>query len=233
MIITPDFIPDDHIWNSETKGNFNKGRSGPGIKILVMHATVGGLQPSRARFRQRSEQVSAHYIIDRDGGIYQQVLDQDTAYHAGVSQWASYVNINNVSLGIELVNKNDGVDPYVQFDTAVELARFLCQKYGIDERNLVRHADVAPGRKSDPKGLDWYAFKGAVYHGTPAPERPPEQKPPNPPIETPKDPIPDPPKKQPAPPEGDTGYSPDAIRGAINGALVDFINDIINRLRGG
>lgn len=229
MIIVPDFIPDTNIWTKASGGNFNKGRTS--IVMLVMHATVGSLDASRQHFRNKRSEVSAHYFVDYDGTVYQEVMDSDTAFHAGVSQWGPYTNVNRFSIGIELVNKNDGRDPYTQFDQAVELARILCQKYGIAENNLVRHSDVAPARKSDPKGLDWIAFKNAVYRGGTKVAPKPEPKPPSP-----VKPSPEPPKEKPVPPvEDDTGevYGTDAIRGAISGMLVDFINQVIAKLRGG
>lgn len=236
MIIIPDFIPDSNIWrNKSEKGNFNKGRAGDGrIRILVWHATVGGLQPSRARFRNKLEEVSAHYFVDDDGSIYQEVLDGDTAYHAGVSQWAGRVNINYCSIGIEIVNKNDGAHPIsgAQLQACIDLGRYLTQKYDIPRSMQARHMDVAPGRKTDPRDLNWLPFVDSLYTGAPMPEQPPVVTPPTtggPKPEPKPDPVP--PKEEP-PTTGSGGYSEDAIRGAIAGALLDFINAIIAKLRG-
>jgi N-acetylmuramoyl-L-alanine amidase len=61
-------------------------------------------------------------------------------------------------LGVELVNLNNGTDPYpeIQHQATVELCVFLCRKYGVTSDDIVGHLDVAipPGRKSDPRGYD-------------------------------------------------------------------------------
>jgi N-acetylmuramoyl-L-alanine amidase-like protein len=236
MIIIPDLIPDANIWrNSVEKGNFNKGRAGSGkVRILVWHATVGGLQASRARFRNKLQEVSAHYFVDRDGSIYQEVLESDTAYHAGISQWAGLTNINYCSIGIEIVNKNDGQEPIggAQLQSCIDLGRYLTLKYDIQRSMQTRHLDVAPGRKSDPRDLDWGAFLNSLYDGSPSPSPTPAPTPA--PTPTPGTPNPSP-TPTPNPPSGEGGgsYTEGQISRAISGAIVEFINLVIGRLRGG
>jgi N-acetylmuramoyl-L-alanine amidase len=76
---------------------------------------------------------------------------------------------NDISIGIELENVNDGVQPYAteQYHVAVELVRDLVQKYHIPRHYVVRHADIAlpSGRKTDPAPAAWNkdAFLDAVY----------------------------------------------------------------------
>ena len=50
-------------------------------------------------------QVSCHYLINRKGLVTQMVKDKYVAWHAGKSKWKSFINLNNNSIGIELVNK--------------------------------------------------------------------------------------------------------------------------------
>ena len=48
--------------------------------------------------------VSAHYLINREGFIWQLVEDNKVAWHAGVSRWLNRKNLNETSIGIELCN---------------------------------------------------------------------------------------------------------------------------------
>ncbi|MFX5324550.1 N-acetylmuramoyl-L-alanine amidase, partial [Acinetobacter baumannii] len=51
--------------------------------------------------------------MDRDGSIVQNVSTFDRAWHAGVSVDPNgHKGLNDFSIGIELVNLNDGKDPY-------------------------------------------------------------------------------------------------------------------------
>lgn len=158
------YLSSDLLWNGHD-GNWLQGHNDP--KILVMHATVGSKDASLSRFRDRHESVSAHYIIDRDGTVSRVVRPSDQAFHAGRSAWGGYTDINDHSIGIELVNRNDGLDPYpdAQYAAAVQLAKELVQQYHIPDVNLVTHAQVAvpKGRKTDPRGFPMERFKYDVY----------------------------------------------------------------------
>jgi N-acetylmuramoyl-L-alanine amidase len=84
------------------------------------------------------------------------VKDEDRAWHAGKSEWRGVPNVNDYSLGIELVNLNDGQDPYpeAQYRSLVKLCQALTHKYSIPTEDIVGHYHVSPGRKTDPRGLD-------------------------------------------------------------------------------
>ena len=76
------------------------------IKLLIIHYT--GMQSMRASIRRLTSiksQVSCHYLISREGKIFQLVKDDRVAWHAGKSKWENFENINDKSIGIELVNK--------------------------------------------------------------------------------------------------------------------------------
>jgi N-acetyl-anhydromuramyl-L-alanine amidase AmpD len=125
---------------------------------VVLHATVlNTLDEVVAHFSNPDSQVSAHYTIDRDGAIVLHVPEAKRAWHAGPSQMNDRrTNVNDFSIGIELVNLNDGVDPYPepQMETLRELLRSIFGRQPI--RHVVAHHECAqpPGRKSDPAGFD-------------------------------------------------------------------------------
>ena len=87
--------------------NFSKkSRKKADIKFLIIHYTgMQSMIASVKRLTNPIHKVSCHYLIDRNGKIYQMVQDQKIAWHAGKSKWKNIINLNSRSIGIELVNK--------------------------------------------------------------------------------------------------------------------------------
>jgi len=76
------------------------------IKFVIIHYT--GMQSeieSIKRLKNSKSKVSCHYLINRKGEVTQMIKDKHIAWHAGKSRWKKLINLNNNSLGIELVNK--------------------------------------------------------------------------------------------------------------------------------
>lgn len=163
---------------SMTRQSYTPGRPGA-VRMIVMHATAGSypgdynwLRHGGGFVNGADSPVSVHYYITKTGETTQFVKDGDTAWHAGKSTWPvdgrqiDYnVGCNPVAVGIELENKNTGRDPYpsVQYQAALSLTRDLVAGYAIPQSQLVRHLDIAPGRKTDPAGFPWTAFVSEVY----------------------------------------------------------------------
>ena len=149
------------------------------IDMIVLHATAGTRQGDLYTLsgRDRRHLVSCHYYITKLGEIYQLVQDKDIAWHAGVSYWQGESSCNRFSLGIELENLNDGNDKYPQpqMDAALWLMQTKVRQYAIPRSRFVRHLDVAPRRKVDPRGFPWESFKSEVYRNIPdEPPAPPQ-----------------------------------------------------------
>jgi LysM repeat protein len=139
--------------------NFNQRRSPNDITAIVIHSTANNrLQGVIDWFNNPNAQVSAHYTIGKDGKIVQHVRDADRAWHAGQSVWKGRNSVNDYAIGIELVNLNDGQDPYpeAQHQATVALVAYLCYIHNIKVDDIMGHLDIAlpPGRKSDPRGYD-------------------------------------------------------------------------------
>jgi N-acetylmuramoyl-L-alanine amidase len=94
--------------------------------------------------------VSAHYLVARDGRIFQLVDERARAWHAGASWWGGDRDLNSASLGIEL--DNDGTEPFppAQIDALLALLTDIASRHAIPAANYLAHGDVAPGRKADP-----------------------------------------------------------------------------------
>lgn len=160
------------------------------ITAIVLHYTATlSLASTVDWFRRPESKVSAHYVIDRDGAIVQMVRDTDTAWHAGRSAMRpdlpaghpdSEPNVNNFSLGIELVGTADsGFEP-AQLQALNGLLVQLVLKYRVRPDRVVGHCHIAPGRKQDPDGyrgqFEWaacravcaqaYATTEGAFHAT-------------------------------------------------------------------
>ena len=102
----------------------------------------------------RGLQVSAHFVLRRDGERVQFVGCDDRAWHAGESIWRGRANCNDYAVGIELEGLEGGVFEPAQYSALVDLLRALARRYPI--RGVVGHEHVAVGRKFDPgAGFEW------------------------------------------------------------------------------
>ncbi|WP_281687328.1 1,6-anhydro-N-acetylmuramyl-L-alanine amidase AmpD [Pseudomonas citronellolis] len=108
--------------------------------------------------------VSAHFLIERDGSVFQFVSCNDRAWHAGVSRFDGRENCNDFSIGIELEGTDD--EPYsdAQYAALAKLGRQLLRAYpAITPERIQGHSDIAPGRKTDPGPVfDWQRFLAAL-----------------------------------------------------------------------
>ena len=125
------------------------------IKFVIIHYT--GMQSeieSIKRLKDPKYKVSCHYLINRKGKIIRMVNDNNIAWHAGKSKWKKFNNLNNYSIGIELVNKGHefGYQNFSkkQIDSLIKLCKKLKKIYLIKKENFLGHSDVAPLRKNDP-----------------------------------------------------------------------------------
>ncbi|MFN7710300.1 MAG: N-acetylmuramoyl-L-alanine amidase [Holosporales bacterium] len=138
--------------------NFDDRPPGSTIDMLVLHYTAVDFERSIEILCDPHNplgRVSAHYVIDLDGRIYQLVDDQNRAWHAGKSAWRGRTSLNGSSIGIEVVNPGHDVTPRVpyreaQIESIIALSRGLIERYSIPAHNIVGHSDIAPTRKSDP-----------------------------------------------------------------------------------
>jgi N-acetylmuramoyl-L-alanine amidase len=128
-----------------------KSRNGKKPIYIVLHSTGGSYSGAVAWLTNPESGVSAHYVISRQGEITQLCQCSEQTYHAGVSEWKGHKNINNISIGIEIAHI-DGVQdwPELQVNSVAYICEILMEKYNIPIENIIRHRDIAPGRKVDP-----------------------------------------------------------------------------------
>jgi N-acetylmuramoyl-L-alanine amidase len=150
----PKGLPIDTTYNA--KGQSSRAR------FLVLHYTVSD-KPTSIKILTE-QQVSAHYLVTDDPQpiIYRLVDETRSAYHAGVSSWKQYTQLNNSSIGIEIVNPGwkdtpqgrvYAPFPQAQMDALMVLVKDIVQRNGIAPENVLGHSDIAPLRKQDPGPL--------------------------------------------------------------------------------
>jgi N-acetylmuramoyl-L-alanine amidase len=125
------------------------------VSAIVLHHTASAADAQRIAmfFSRPSAQVSANYVVGKDGTLVQCVPDSFASWHAGRSTFAGRDNVNQFSLGIEICNLGDDTDPYpeTQYRALGRLMAYLMATHGITWNGVTRHRDIAvpAGRKID------------------------------------------------------------------------------------
>ncbi|MEO8548232.1 MAG: N-acetylmuramoyl-L-alanine amidase [Sphingomicrobium sp.] len=142
--------------------NFDE-RTSP-VSMIVLHYTgmpdaAGALD----RLTSPEAKVSAHYMVDEDGRVFQLVDESKRAWHAGKSRWRGITDVNSASVGIEIVNPGHefGYRPFPdeQIASLIPLVALIKERHVVGRGNVVGHSDVAPARKEDPGELfPWEAL---------------------------------------------------------------------------
>jgi len=137
------------------------------IQFIVVHYTATDNLGSIKELT--SSRVSSHFLIldEDDNKIYSLVPLEQRAWHAGASAFRGRTNINDTSVGIEIVS--DGIareyrpdpNPYhpydhyvdykpIQIEKTAQIIKYVAEKYNVPAKNIVAHSDIAPSRKKDP-----------------------------------------------------------------------------------
>lgn len=125
---------------------------GPAIRQLFTNTLDWDAHPYFQTIR--GLQVSAHFLIDRTGQLWQFVDCDQRAWHAGASQYRGRAQCNDDSIGVELEGLEGDTFEAAQYQTLAALCRDLALRYPI--AHVAGHEHIAPGRKCDPgPGFDW------------------------------------------------------------------------------
>jgi N-acetylmuramoyl-L-alanine amidase len=118
--------------------------------VIIHHTAQNSCQQTLKTFTTMASQVSAHYVICKDGTIHHMLNDYLRAWHGGVARWGSITDINSSSIGIEIDNNGFEVFTEQQLQSLLYLLDKLKKNYGIPAANFIGHSDIAPVRKVDP-----------------------------------------------------------------------------------
>lgn len=139
--------------------------------LVVIHATEQASAAESLDTLRRAHgtgRVSAHYLVGRDGALYQLVADERRAWHAGGGRWGTITDVNSSSIGIELDNDGGAPFPEAQIAALVALLDDLCTRLDIPRTQVIAHADLAPTRKRDPSArFPWSALADAGFGAWP------------------------------------------------------------------
>lgn len=130
-------------------GTTNFGLRKPNY-VIIHHTAQNSTEQTLKTFTNPKTQVSAHYVIGKDGTTYQMLSDYLRAWHGGVAKWGNLTDINSSSIGIELDNNGFEPFPLVQIESLLAVLAKLKKAHAIPAANFIGHSDIAPGRKVDP-----------------------------------------------------------------------------------
>lgn len=118
--------------------------------VIIHHTAQESVEHTLSTFTLPRTQVSSHYVIGRNGEIYQMLNDAYRAWHGGIGKWGNTTDLNSSSIGIEL--DNNGFEGFSdeQISSLINLLKVLKDKHGIPTANFIGHSDIAPSRKVDP-----------------------------------------------------------------------------------
>lgn len=152
----------------------------------VMTSRTDPYDMERVRSIFEENELSIHYIIDRDGKIYCYMPEDRVAWHAGVGTYNNdekYTNnMNRYSIGIELlaIGSEEDMEIYLtpseykeldgaligftdaQYSSLTTLLSDVCKRNSIplDREHVIGHEDYNPS-KNDPGDLfDWNVIFG-------------------------------------------------------------------------
>ena len=147
--------------------NFDERHSPPDMLVLHYTGMTTG-EAALARLRDPQAKVSAHYLVEEDGGIFALVPEERRAWHAGRGVWQGETDVNAASIGIEIVNPGHefGYRPFpeVQVQAVIALIADIRSRWTIPDARIIAHSDMAPDRKEDPGELfPWRDLAGAGH----------------------------------------------------------------------
>jgi N-acetylmuramoyl-L-alanine amidase len=118
--------------------------------VIIHHTAQNSCGQTLKTFTTKKTEVSAHYVICRDGTIHHMLNDYFRAWHGGAGKGGNLTDVNSSSIGIEL--DNNGSEPFseAQINSLLSLLGNLKRAYNIPTANFIGHADIAPTRKVDP-----------------------------------------------------------------------------------
>ena len=150
--------------------NYTKGRK-QSVQYIVVHYTAnnGDRAESNGKyFQQPNRNASAHYFVD-ENDVVQSVKDSDTAWHCGAKNYKHNKCRNDNSIGVEMCSEKDSSGQYyINEETqkkALEVVKWLMEKYGVPLENVMRHYDVTGKLCPEPfarNQVQWLDFKGRL-----------------------------------------------------------------------
>jgi len=121
---------------------------------IILHTTEGAMKGSLSKLCRYGE---AHYLVGPDGHVYRIINKHRIAMHAGRSMWRGRTNLDEVSVGIEVVGSHNRNITSAQYKSLRELISELQKIYKIPDERVLTHSMVAYGA---PNRWHKYSHRG-------------------------------------------------------------------------
>ena len=132
------------------------------VRFVILHYTAVDRDQSVNILTK--QEVSAHYLVTDNPSdpVYNLVSEDNRSWHAGESNWGRLSNLNDSSVGIEIVNlgytaTNGEMSFYPFTDDQIKkvavLLKDIIARYELEPTSILGHSDIAPQRKQDPGPL--------------------------------------------------------------------------------
>lgn len=123
---------------------------------MLHYTAMRDCAAAAARLCDPAAEVSAHWLIGRDGEVIALVPEDRRAWHAGAGDWGGRGDVNSRSIGIELDNPGDRPFAAAQMLALERLLDGILSRWSIPPQGVIAHSDMAPLRKMDPgPRFDW------------------------------------------------------------------------------
>ncbi len=148
--------------------------------MICCHQTAGAVKSAINWFKNPMSKVSAHYIVDKEGQIYNFVpiekmawangsnsTDKSLPYHYSKSKSAIVrerkTNANFYTVSVEFENDNTGILTEAQYNAGLflmkhirsELKRIYGVEFNADREHIIAHSDINPTQKAGCPGKDF------------------------------------------------------------------------------
>lgn len=158
--------------------NHGERVGGPPDALVLHYTGMPRCRDALDRLCDPTAEVSAHYLVEESGAIWQLVPESRRAWHAGRSRWFDATDLNSRSIGVEICNpgREGGLPPYPrrQIDRVAALVADIVKRRALSPARVLAHSDIAPERKDDPgERFPWtrLARAGLCLWARPAPIR--------------------------------------------------------------
>ena len=148
-------------WHRAADDNYtNSDRRARDISLIVVHVAQGSYSGTISWFDKSRSNVSAHYVVNRNGKVAQCVRNEDIAWHAG--DW-SY---NRRSIGIEHAGYASEPKTARQYRSSARLSAYLSRRFGIpvDRQHVIGHRDVPGINRTCPGRFDFSKYLRLIKH---------------------------------------------------------------------
>ena len=111
-------------------------------RYIILHTTEA---PGGSALQKLCDCGEANFCLDTDGRVYRIIDHRRTAFHCGRSMWEGRANVDDCSIGIEVVGYHNRDITPAQYQALAALLAELKFIYRIPDERVLTHSMVAYG----------------------------------------------------------------------------------------